>query len=87
MGGQLYPENDAFIHRFGRVISMEDKTIMIMFGVACVSLLEVAAIVMNTDGQYLSLVVGAVVSLVGFMFGATVGHEKGYQQCLSEMKK
>jgi len=56
--------------------NLDDKMIIALAGIIGVSAIETAALICGVDGQYLSVVVGAITTIVGFVFGVKVGEEK-----------
>lgn len=57
-------------------IKTEDKTIIVIFGIGCVSAIECVALLCGINGAYLSAVIGAITSMVGFAFGFKVAESK-----------
>lgn len=52
------------------------KAIIVVVGLVCVTLLEVAAILSDIDGRLFATVIGAILTLVGLCFGIVLGAKK-----------
>jgi len=55
---------------------MEDKTILGIFGLGCLTTLASIALYKNIDGTLLASVVGVIGTIVGYAFGVKKGSEK-----------
>jgi hypothetical protein len=63
---------------------MEDKTYIALFGIGCMTALEVSAVMSGNDGAYLSAVIAAISVVVGYAFGSVTGDKAGYARCIGE---
>lgn len=48
---------------------MRDATLITLVGLICITILELYALHKNVDGQILSVVIGGIMSLVGYWVG------------------
>ena len=57
---------------------MQQNSITVaMFGVGCLTALEITALMVGVDGQFFSLVVGAIGTIIGGVIGYTKAKAKG----------
>lgn len=48
---------------------MKDKAIVTIFGVGCVTVIEIMALFNGVDGQILATSLATIAGIVGYMFG------------------
>jgi uncharacterized membrane protein YeaQ/YmgE (transglycosylase-associated protein family) len=54
----------------------QDQTICAITGIIAVTILEAVALITHTDGQYMSLVVGAIGAIIGAVVGVQYTQSK-----------
>lgn len=50
---------------------IDNKTLVAMAGVVCITLIEVAALFNKINGTYLSLAVGGITTIIGYVYGVS----------------
>jgi len=55
---------------------MDDKNIVAMFGIGCVTTLEVVAMFKGIDSNAFGIVVAAVSGIIGLVFGVKISKRK-----------
>lgn len=55
---------------------MDDKVACALAGLICVTSIELLALYKGVDGTYLSVVVAAVCTIIGLVFGVTIGKKE-----------
>jgi len=54
----------------------QNQTLVACVGIVCVTAIEAVALYRGIDGTYLSVVVGAICTIIGLMFGVKITASK-----------